>query len=49
MGSQDCPKDRTPEAILREAIQGGITIYQFREKGKGSLQGEEKIALGKTL
>src|SRR5699024_2858900 len=49
MGSQDCPKDRTPEATLREAIQGGITIYQFREKGRGSLQGEEKIALGKAL
>ena len=49
MGSQDCPKDRTPEATLREAIQGGITIYQFREKGRDSLQGEEKIALGKAL
>ena len=49
MGSKDCPKDRTPEATLREAIQGGITIYQFREKGRGSLQGEEKIALGKAL
>lgn len=49
MGSQDCPKNRTPEATLREAIQGGITIYQFREKGRGSLQGEEKIALGKAL
>ncbi|UOQ45103.1 thiamine phosphate synthase [Halobacillus salinarum] len=47
MGSQDC--SRNPEEILREAIAGGITAFQFREKGPHSLQGEEKIELGLKL
>ncbi|MEI3613448.1 thiamine phosphate synthase [Pseudogracilibacillus sp. SO30301A] len=47
MGSQDC--DRDPEIILQEAINAGITAFQFREKGKGSLNGEAKIDLGKKL
>lgn len=47
MGSQDCK--RNPEDILREAIEAGITAFQFREKGVGSLKGKEKIQLGKKL
>src|SRR5699024_2799675 len=49
MGSQDCPPGREPADILKEAIAGGITLFQFREKGEGSLDGAEKIALGKQL
>ena len=30
MGSQNCKRD--PVDILDEAIQGGITAFQFREK-----------------
>lgn len=47
MGSQNC--DRNPEDILTEAIAAGITAFQYREKGTGSLSGEAKIALGKKL
>lgn len=47
MGSQNCSRD--PEEILTEAIQAGITAFQFREKGSGALDGEAKIALGKKL
>ncbi|MFC2947477.1 thiamine phosphate synthase [Virgibacillus sediminis] len=47
MGSQDCPRD--PRVILAEAAEAGITAFQFREKGKGSLEGDEKRALGKEL
>ena len=47
MGSQNCPRD--PEIILQESIKGGITAFQFREKGTGSLTGEEKVTLGKRL
>lgn len=47
MGSQNCT--RNPEIILQEAITGGITAFQYREKGTGSLTGVEKIALGKRL
>lgn len=47
MGSQNC--DRDPVEILKQAIAGGITAFQFREKGAGSLTGEAKLALGKRL
>ncbi|WP_200816535.1 thiamine phosphate synthase [Halobacillus sp. Marseille-P3879] len=47
MGSQNC--DRNPERILKEAIEGGITAFQYREKGPGALEGEEKLALGRKL
>ncbi|MFC7319604.1 thiamine phosphate synthase [Halobacillus campisalis] len=47
MGSQNCTRD--PVDVLTEAIQGGITAFQFREKGPGSLEGEAKLALGEKL
>lgn len=47
MGSQNCKRD--PREILQEAIDAGITAFQYREKGAGSLRGEEKIELGKQL
>lgn len=47
MGSQNCSKD--PVRILEEALEAGITAFQFREKGIGSLQGKEKVELGKKL
>ena len=47
MGSQNCHRD--PNAILEEAITAGITAFQFREKGTGSLSGEAKVQLGKEL
>ncbi len=33
MGSNNCTKD--PLQILKDALEGGITIFQFREKEKG--------------
>lgn len=47
MGSQNCKTD--PVEVLKEAITGGITAFQFREKGEGSCTGEAKLALGKKL
>ncbi|WEG14639.1 thiamine phosphate synthase [Pullulanibacillus sp. KACC 23026] len=47
MGSPNCNRD--PRDILKEAIQGGITLFQFREKGTGSLEGEAKRQLAKDL
>ncbi|SDX40093.1 thiamine phosphate synthase [Salimicrobium album] len=47
MGSQNCKKD--PVETLRRAIRGGITAFQFREKGEGSLMGAEKVKLGHRL
>ncbi|WP_237342839.1 thiamine phosphate synthase [Virgibacillus dokdonensis] len=47
MGSQNC--DRDPKQVLKEAIQAGITAFQYREKGSGSLSGIQKTLLGKEL
>ncbi|HLR72008.1 MAG TPA: thiamine phosphate synthase [Pseudogracilibacillus sp.] len=47
MGSQNCERD--PETVLEEALQAGITCFQFREKGEGALTGDAKIELGKKL
>ncbi|MEI3596966.1 MULTISPECIES: thiamine phosphate synthase [unclassified Oceanobacillus] len=47
MGSQNVKGN--PVAVLEQAIQAGITIFQFREKGPGSLSGDSKIKLGKEL
>jgi thiamine-phosphate pyrophosphorylase len=47
MGSQNCTRD--PVNILEEAIAGGITAFQYREKGNGSLNGKDKMALGLKL
>lgn len=47
MGSTNCLKD--PAEVLTEAIEGGITIFQFREKGEGALTGSAKLALAKEL
>ncbi len=47
MGSTNCRKN--PVEVLREAIDGGITAFQYREKGEGSLQGMERLRLGSEL
>jgi thiamine-phosphate pyrophosphorylase len=46
-GSTNCLKN--PEEVLREAIKGGITLFQYREKGESCLEGKEKLELGKKL
>ncbi|TDL83043.1 thiamine phosphate synthase [Peribacillus frigoritolerans] len=47
MGSTNCKQD--PEKVLLDAIDGGITMFQFREKGEGALTGTEKINLAQKL
>jgi thiamine-phosphate pyrophosphorylase len=47
MGSPNCMDQ--PTHVLREAIEGGITLFQFREKGTGALTGDKKVELAKEL
>lgn len=47
MGSVNCKKP--PLEVLTEAIDGGITLFQFREKGSGALVGEQKYEFAKQL
>lgn len=47
MGSTNCVKD--PVEVLQEALYGGITLFQYREKGQGALVGTAKYDLAKKL
>ncbi|WP_454192216.1 thiamine phosphate synthase [Paenibacillus sp. Marseille-Q7038] len=47
MGSQNCK--RSPVVTLTEALNGGITLFQFREKGLGSLSGAKRTELAIRL
>ncbi|MEW9501088.1 thiamine phosphate synthase [Jeotgalibacillus marinus] len=47
MGSQNCVHE--PEETLKQAIAGGITAFQYREKGQGALVGQAKEELGWRL
>lgn len=40
---------RQPLDVVKEAIQGGITMFQFREKGEEALRGEEKKQLARQI
>nr|WP_093337526.1 thiamine phosphate synthase [Salibacterium halotolerans] len=47
MGSNNTDKD--PEEALREAVQGGITCFQFREKGEDAREASGKKELAQRL
>ncbi|HLR07693.1 MAG TPA: thiamine phosphate synthase [Bacillota bacterium] len=47
MGSNNTNKD--PLRVLEQAIKGGITMFQFREKGVNAKTGAEKRELGWQL
>lgn len=47
-GTQDT-SDGNLERVLQEALEAGITLYQFREKGQNALTGEAKVTLARKL
>lgn len=47
MGSVNCRLD--PAEVLTEALAGGITLFQFREKGNAALTGSAKFELAMSL
>ncbi len=49
-GTQDI-KDPTLKLsdVLEQALSAGVTAFQYREKGPGSLDGADKLALAKQL
>jgi thiamine-phosphate pyrophosphorylase len=47
MGSVNCRL--SPAETLTQAIAGGITLFQFREKGPGALTGEAAFELASQL
>jgi len=48
LGSPNCA-GRDPVQVLAAALDGGITMVQFREKGPGALEGASRLALGGAL
>ncbi|QTD43529.1 thiamine phosphate synthase [Sporosarcina sp. Te-1] len=42
------PNAEKPLDVLEKALLGGITCFQLREKGPGSLQGTEKMAFAQS-
>ena len=36
-------------SVVEEALKGGITLFQFREKGEGALEGKDKVELAIKL
>ncbi|WP_312094412.1 thiamine phosphate synthase [Niallia sp.] len=47
MGSNN--SNLAPEYVLEKALKGGISVFQFREKGTGALEGEAKFQLAKRM
>ncbi|SFJ61684.1 MULTISPECIES: thiamine phosphate synthase [unclassified Bacillus (in: firmicutes)] len=47
MGSNNCRKD--PLQVMKEALDGGVALFQYREKGDGALTGEKRYAFAKQL
>lgn len=48
MGSANCA-GADPVEVLEAAIDGGVTMFQYREKGPGALEGAAMLALGAQL
>src|SRR5690625_5317305 len=48
LGSQNVT-NHDPLLILEQALEGGITSFQFREKGPGSKKGNAIIELAKQM
>ena len=46
-GTQDCPHD--PLATIETALRSGVTMFQLREKGQGSLTGDAKRIFAKKV
>jgi len=48
-GTQDIPQGSDIKDILKQALEAGITLFQFREKGPDSLKGKAKETLAREL
>ncbi|MWV45417.1 thiamine phosphate synthase [Paenibacillus sp. HJL G12] len=47
LGSANCHGD--PAAAVEEAVRGGVTMVQFREKGRNALKGAAKEELARRI
>ncbi|WP_195714325.1 thiamine phosphate synthase, partial [Paenibacillus sp. GM2] len=47
VGTVNCKEN--PVKVVREALEGGVTLVQLREKGPGSLTGGARLELARRL
>lgn len=48
-GTPDIPQGETLKAVVQQALDAGITAFQYREKGQNALTGQAMIAMAKDL
>ncbi|MGW7977354.1 thiamine phosphate synthase [Staphylococcus xylosus] len=48
-GTQDIPESKSIKEVVKEALESGITMFQYREKGNGSLTGNDKVEMAQQL
>ncbi|MDG0843928.1 thiamine phosphate synthase [Staphylococcus equorum] len=48
-GTQDVPEGESIIEVVTKALEAGITLFQFREKGETALTGDDKVKLAKQL
>lgn len=49
VGSVNCKNGLEPISVVESALSGGVTLVQYREKGAGSLHGEDRYRLALQL
>lgn len=48
MGTEQC-RGQSSQTMLKQALQGGISCFQFREKGDQATQGKQRVELAAEL
>ncbi|MFQ3854275.1 thiamine phosphate synthase [Staphylococcus parequorum] len=48
-GTQDVAEDKSIIDVVTEALEAGITLFQYREKGETALVGDDKVKLAQQL
>ena len=49
LGTQDVSDEKSFYSILEQALRHGINLFQYREKGVGSLTGQDKINVARRV
>ena len=48
-GTQDVAEGESIIDVVTEALEAGITLFQYREKGETALVGDDKVGMAKQL
>lgn len=48
-GTQDIPESKSIKEVVKLALESGVTMFQYREKGDGALTGNDKVETAQQL